>query len=331
MTPSRLVALTLSCLLTVSLLPWLATSSAAAFEGEEVRHQVLDDFEGTSVYGTPYDTGNSATSSTVRASDPDVAAITIGANDGQVAFGGKSLKLTYDFSQAPALNQISIHGGGTRLGSSTNASGLGMWIYGDASGDTVHVNERPNGGGSVATAPVTVDWTGWRYVEFHFATVNTSTWHQIYSPLVIKAAAGERGPRTLVVDQLTLLYAGEAGAAAPTSPVTTPVTVRAWTAADAAAVVLTDVAPARGTADHPTTPLVSAAAPGPVATGRGVMSIDGATVPATVTAGTISFQVTEPLAPGKHRVRVSYRSPVTVYGTEGLLAGTDWTFTVAAA
>lgn len=73
--------------------------------------------------------------------------------------------LPHRFSQQADLAQISVRGGNTGWDTLGNASGLGMWIYGDASGDRIHVNERHNGGGSVATAPQTIDWLGWKYVE----------------------------------------------------------------------------------------------------------------------------------------------------------------------
>ncbi|MGI6710672.1 MAG: Ig-like domain-containing protein [Bacilli bacterium] len=126
-----------------------------------------------------------------------------------VKFGSKSLKVTYNLLNATGTDGVYVGryiDDNAYFGLTPGAIGLGFWCYGDGKG--ANLRSQLNVNGTVLYAeptPATVNWTGWRYVEFAFPeTVSAS---QITFAIRVLAIGGlPKISGTLYFDNFSIIY-----------------------------------------------------------------------------------------------------------------------------
>ena len=126
-----------------------------------------------------------------------------------VKFGNKSLKVTYDLTNATGTDGIYI-GNYTDntafFGLAPGATGFGFWCYGDGKGANLRTQLNINGGVVWGTPnPTVVNWIGWKYVEMIFdETITTSQITAAIRILTINGLPKVSG--TLYFDNFSIIY-----------------------------------------------------------------------------------------------------------------------------
>jgi hypothetical protein len=138
----------------------------------------------------------------------------VDAPSGLPGAGTHALRIAYDFGTGWKF---------LRLARGLNLPGrpiaLGMWVYGDGSGDLLRARFTDTTGQTFQADGGTVDWKGWRYISFplqgdtagHWGGENDGTVHypiHLDTALLVDSPGGRGGKGVLTVTDLTLISPG---------------------------------------------------------------------------------------------------------------------------
>jgi hypothetical protein len=277
--------------------------------------QILEDFEGDlSKYFV------------TKGANFNKSIVSITSEDEYVRFGKQALKLEYDF-----IGKIGTTGAYLQSNGSTNylrmkdyPETLGMWVYGDGSGNWLRAQVRDKdgtgGGKPIDLTPENpgVNWKGWKYVE---APIPKGLTPPLALDLPVRLMTTSKNPPVkgagaIYVDNIRALY----------GPATD----------DFDAPILKDLKPAEGSTVKTSLPTFEAIGedagfdrelhPGTTLIDPNKISfyVDDMLVPHTLypPEGRISYKPSIPLADGIHKAKIKVRD------LSGNRTEKEWTFTV---
>ena len=149
--------------------------------------------------------------------DPKVASQITGtvvdAPAGLSASGAHALRIAYDFAQGWKFLRLA-----RALELPDKPAALGMWVYGDGSGDLLRARFTDATGQTFQPDGGTLDWKGWRYIRFplqgdvggHWGGANDGAIHypiRLDSALLVDSPGGRGGKGVITVTDLTLIGA----------------------------------------------------------------------------------------------------------------------------
>ncbi len=87
----------------------------------------------------------------------------------------KALRIDYDFDPGWKFLRLAPHGA-KHEPISGQPTALGLWVYGDGSGNILNMRYVDSTGQTFQTSAGALDWKGWRFVEFSLAPDRASHW-----------------------------------------------------------------------------------------------------------------------------------------------------------
>lgn len=87
----------------------------------------------------------------------------------------KALRIDYQFDPGWKFLRLAPHGA-KHAPLAGKPSGLGMWVYGDGSGDVFNMRYTDSSGQTFQTTAGTINWKGWKFVVFSLNPENASHW-----------------------------------------------------------------------------------------------------------------------------------------------------------